>query len=167
MSNLVKFIDIEKDIKRRKSAIQYKIEKSGLTEKQIENGFKLRKMEDLAFDDDEKTMIFRGVCSVLEYDYEKVIDIQRDIEIVDIFEEILSDSGFCIMIDHVERPNEYYVFETETTNYGKDRVIYAHRWNEIDRRIEDLEYDQIPKYILKDDSVKKEIKKLWDMEVEC
>lgn len=112
----------------------------------------------------KKIMIFRGVCSVLEYDYEKVIDIQRDIEIVDIFEEILSDSGFCIMIDHVERPNEYYVFETETTNYGKDLVIYAHRWNEIDRRIEDLEYDQIPKYILKDDSVKKEIKKLWDME---
>ena len=107
MSNLVKFIDIEKDIERRKSLIQNEIEKSGLTKKQLENGWKLRQMEDLAFDDNEKIMIFHGVCSVLEYDYEKVIDIQRDVEIIDIFEEILDDSGFCIMIDHVERPNEY------------------------------------------------------------
>lgn len=58
MSNFIKVIDIEKDIKRRKSAIQYKIEKSGLTEKQIKNGFKLRKMEDLAFNDDEKNNDF-------------------------------------------------------------------------------------------------------------
>ena len=165
MSNLVKFIDIEKDIERRKSLIQNEIDKSGLTKKQLENGWKLRQMEDLAFDDNEKMIILRGVCEVLEYDYEKVIDIQRDVEIIDIFEEILDDAGFCIMIDHVERPNEYYVFETETTNYGKNRTIYAHRWNEIDRKIEDLEYDQIPKYILKDDSVQKEIKRIWNLEV--
>ena len=162
-----------------KKAIKNRIEKSGLTKKQLEKGFKLTRLKDevlkinengiidmYKYDADTEefdiiitansqarhkiTNMFNDMCKLLDFDYEELIGIQRLKEETELFEEIYEDEGFGIRID-TEVDDVYYLF-------GKG-TIYS--WTTLNPCVEDLELKDVEDWILEDEYVKKAIEKLF------
>ena len=77
-------IDLGKAIETQKKAIIHMKENAGLTDEQFKSGFKLCQMEDLVYqtssgEQHKQRQIFEGMASLLGYNYQEAIEIEREI----------------------------------------------------------------------------------------
>lgn len=151
-------IDLEKAIEAQNNAISHLKKNSGLTEEQIKAGWQLCQMEDLVYETSsgeqhKRRQIFDGMAGLLGYDYKAAIEIEREKQILDVYEEISEAGGFIIEQEGVCE-NIFYAIWKDTFS------VSAYKFGSVDRTIKDLGLDDVPEWIRKDERVEQLINSL-------
>lgn len=160
-------LDVEKLIEEQKHGIEYRIKNSGLTKEQLKKGFKLVSLADKVQEvcdgfmpngyernhlSDEASDIlnkceakaehailevFHEILDMLDFDGREVIEIQRDKDELEIFEEIAEFGGYVVEVDH-EVDRSYHAISKRGDYYT---------WSVMDRGIQCKELNEVPDYI--------------------
>ena len=157
------YVNLEEAIENQKNIIANMKSSCQLTEEQIRTGYKLCEMEDLVYSESggeqhARKKIFEEMGSLLDYDYKKVIAIEREKQILDIYEETYESEGICIVIEG-ELDICYAISSEKCTN----RIsISAYRFSSSYRfpsgqSIENIKWADLPNNIKNNDAIKKKL----------
>ena len=137
----MEYINIKEKIKRYNKGIERIIQEFDITEDQIKAGTELCRIYDeiLSNPSDEyynKLAIFKRIASLLPFDYELVMRVKREENIVSVLEETLESHGICVYVDGFGDcvPNKYFALSDDaiyTWDDDAQMVIHDVEWEDI------------------------------------
>lgn len=161
MSEEIYKIDLEKAIIQQREIIDTRIRSSSLTEEQIRKGYKLCEIYDSIKKGESycrELNIFNEMATLLDFDYKESIDIYREKDILDIYEECIEYHGFIVEFVNWDEDHIYYAFTGENRKHGKEINVYT--WTESREIISEVELSKVPDFIKNNENVKEMIKEI-------